>query len=130
MVSTAIDAPEAAQTVSGAISDGLLGLDIGPATVGNYTQMILNAKTCIWNGPMGVFEVPAFSTGTKAMAHAMADATDQGCVTIVGGGDSVAAIKQAHLHEEVTHVSTGGGAMLKFLEGKPLPGLDALTEQE
>lgn len=129
VVSTAINAPNAAQTVSGSIGDGLVGLDIGPATIDHYTQMILNAKTCIWNGPMGVFEVPAFSAGTNAMAQAMATATDQGCVTIVGGGDSVAAIKQAHLHEKVTHVSTGGGAMLKFLEGKPLPGLDALTDQ-
>ena len=129
VVSTSISAPDAPQTIKGHINSGLLGVDIGPETVANYTNTIQRAKTCIWNGPMGVFEVPNFATGTIAMAQALAVATRQGATTIVGGGDSVAAIKQAHLHTEVTHVSTGGGAMLKFLEGKELPGLDALTDQ-
>ncbi|MXX97439.1 MAG: phosphoglycerate kinase [Rhodothermaceae bacterium] len=129
IVSTALDASEESKTVSGSIEDGFMGLDIGPETVHTYTQKVQNANTCIWNGPMGVFEVPSFASGTKAMAQAMASATRNGAVTIIGGGDSVAAIKQLHLHTEVTHVSTGGGAMLQFLEGKSLPGLDALTDQ-
>ena len=128
IVSTSLDTPEASETISGGIEQGLMGLDIGPTTVSDYTNLVLQAKTCIWNGPMGVFEVFAFASGTKAMAQAMASATDNGAITIVGGGDSVSAIKQASLHERVTHVSTGGGAMLNFLEGKSLPGLDALTE--
>ena len=129
IVSTSLDAPEACETVTGGIGSGLMGLDIGPATVTEYTNLVLGANTCIWNGPMGVFEIPAYASGTDAMAQAMASATSQGAVTIIGGGDSVAAIKQANLHERVTHVSTGGGAMLKFLEGANLPGLDALTDQ-
>ncbi len=129
IVSTSLDAPEACETVTGGIGSGLMGLDIGPATVTEYTNLVLGANTCIWNGPMGVFEIPAYASGTNAMAQAMASATGQGAVTIIGGGDSVAAIKQANLHERVTHVSTGGGAMLKFLEGANLPGLDALTDQ-
>ncbi|MCY4158936.1 MAG: phosphoglycerate kinase [Bacteroidetes bacterium] len=129
IVSTSFDAPDAINNpVSGAIEDGLMGLDIGPNTIKEYTDLILSARTSIWNGPMGVFEKPAFARGTKAMAQAMASATNLGATTIIGGGDSVAAITQANLHENVTHVSTGGGAMLKFLEGKSLPGLEALAD--
>jgi len=129
VISTSLDASEASSIVSGGIAEGLMGLDIGPETVADYTKKVLHAKTSIWNGPMGVFEVPAFASGTQSMAHAMAQATCQGATTIIGGGDSVAAITQANLHEQVSHVSTGGGAMLKFLEGKSLPGLDALTDR-
>lgn len=128
IVSTDLNAPNASKTVYGSIENGFMGLDIGPETVEMYTRKIMDANTCIWNGPMGVFEIPEFVSGTGAMAQAMASTTRKGAVTIIGGGDSVAAVKQSNLHTEVTHVSTGGGAMLQFLEGKSLPGLDALTD--
>lgn len=130
VVSTAIDKPEACRLMSGAIENGFMGLDIGPETIAEYTAKVLQARTCIWNGPMGVFEVPAFASGTNAMAQAVAKSTDRGAITIVGGGDSVAAMKQTGLDSQVTHVSTGGGAMLDFLEGKTLPGLMALTDKQ
>lgn len=130
VVSTAIDKPEERRVLSGSIENDFMGLDIGPETITQYTTKVLQAGTCIWNGPMGVFEVPAFASGTNAMAHAVAESTDKGAVTIVGGGDSVAAIKQTGLDGQVTHVSTGGGAMLDFLEGKELPGLMALTNKQ
>ena len=130
IVSTSIESTEAAvHTESGAIEDDDLGFDIGPETIDRYCELIHQAKTCIWNGPMGVFEVDAFASGTNSIAQAVASVTDHGATTIVGGGDSVAAIKQAHLDQHVSHVSTGGGAMLKFLEGGSLPGLDALTDR-
>lgn len=106
----------------------LIGVDIGPETVKKYTDEILKGKTIVWNGPMGVFEVDKFAKGTYAIAQAMADATDKGAVTIIGGGDSGAAIAKANLADKVTHVSTGGGASLELLEGKVLPGVAALTD--
>ena len=114
---------------SGPIPQGRMGLDIGPHTVGAYRRVIQGARTVIWNGPMGVFEVPAFAKGTNAMALALVEATGRGASTVIGGGDSVAAIKQAGLANGVTHVCTGGGAMLDFLEGKTLPGVAALTDK-
>lgn len=105
-----------------------IGVDIGPKTIHIYRQEILNAGTVIWNGPMGVFEIDIFATGTIEVAKAMAEATSKGTVTIVGGGDSASAIAKAGLEEKLTHVSTGGGASLEFLEGKELPGIAALTE--
>ena len=129
IVSTALTASENSTLASIDIQDGLMGLDIGPKTIADFTNIVVRAKTCIWNGPMGVFEVQAFSSGTKAMAQAMSSATENGAVTIVGGGDSVSAIRQTQLHQNVTHISTGGGAMLEFLEGKILPGIEALTNQ-
>jgi phosphoglycerate kinase len=101
-------------------------VDIGPATRKAYAEHLAKARTIFWNGPMGVFEVPQFGEGTKAMAKALARRSSAGVVTIVGGGDSVAAVEQLGLSEKMTHVSTGGGASLEFLQGRSLPGVDAL----
>lgn len=111
------------------IEDGWMALDIGPKTVELYGETIRAAGTVVWNGPMGVFEMSNFANGTFAVAQALADATKTGAITIIGGGDSAAAIKKAGLDDQVTHVSTGGGASLEYLEGKVLPGIEALTEK-
>jgi len=105
------------------------GLDIGPATVKAYAEVIANAKTILWNGPMGLFERKQFAAGTNAMAQAVANATQQGAKSIIGGGDSVKAVNKAKLGEKVTFMSTGGGASLEFLEGLELPGVAALTNK-
>ncbi|MBL7996478.1 phosphoglycerate kinase [bacterium] len=110
-----------------AIPEGWMGLDIGAATVETYREEILSAGMVVWNGPMGVFEMPNFAAGTRAVAEILAEATKKGCTTIVGGGDSAAAVTEMGFEDKVTHVSTGGGASLEYLEGKKLPGLEALT---
>ncbi|HVP40040.1 MAG TPA: phosphoglycerate kinase [Candidatus Saccharimonadales bacterium] len=110
-------------------ADGV-GVDIGTATAQDYARRVLGAKTVVWNGPMGVFEVPAFAKGTLAVAQAMAEATAKGATTVVGGGDSAAAVNQLGLEDRMSHVSTGGGASLEFLEGKVLPGVAALTDRK
>jgi phosphoglycerate kinase len=102
--------------------------DIGPASAASYARAVASAKTVLWNGPMGVFEKPPFDAGTLAIARAMADATSKGATTIVGGGDSAAAVAEAGLQSKMSHVSTGGGASLEFLEGKELPGVAALDD--
>ena len=103
-------------------------MDISPDTIGMFENLIINAQTIVWNGPMGVFEMPNFAEGTLAVAQAMAKATDRGATTIVGGGDSVAALESSGLADKMSHVSTGGGASLEFLEGKTLPGVAALVD--
>jgi phosphoglycerate kinase len=119
-----------AKTVSvDAIEDDWIGLDIGAETIKTYRHEILNAKTVVWNGPMGVFEMDRFAVGTFEIAKALAEATKHGAITVIGGGDSASAIVKAGLEKAVTHVSTGGGASLEFLEGKILPGIAALNEK-
>ncbi len=110
------------------ISQNKMGLDIGPKTIDLFVEEVRESKTIVWNGPMGVFEFDNFATGTNKIASALVEATENGAITIVGGGDSAAAVKKAGLETKVSHVSTGGGASLEFLEGRILPGVDALTE--
>ncbi len=127
VVSPRLDAAERGEmldTGDAAIGDRM-GVDIGPATMELYAGMIRDAKTVVWNGPMGVFEIPAFAAGTNAIARAVADVKG---TTIVGGGDSIAAIHQAGVADRITHISTGGGASLEFLGGRRLPGVEALSE--
>ena len=106
-----------------------MGLDIGPRTIAAYSAEIARAKTIVWNGPMGVFEMPAFSKGTLEVARAVALATVSGATSIVGGGDSVAAVHQSGVADKISHISTGGGASLEFLAGRKLPGVEALTNK-
>ena len=113
----------------GAISPGWMGIDIGDKAIGEFRAEILAAKTIIWNGPVGVFEIPEFAHGTRAVAEAMAEVTDAGAVTIIGGGDSVTAVNQFGLADRMTFISTGGGASLELLEGQELPGVAALTNK-
>ncbi len=108
------------------IPEGQMGMDVGPKTVAIYKDTILSSKSIVWNGPVGVFEFDAFAKGTETVAHLVADATAKGAVSVVGGGDSVAAVNKYKLAEKMSHVSTGGGASLEFLEGKTLPGIAVL----
>jgi phosphoglycerate kinase len=126
VVTQKIDASSGAEVVSGAVPAGQLGVDIGPATRADYAAVIERAKTIVWNGPMGVFEIPQFAEGTLAVARAVASSP---AVSIVGGGDSVAAVMKAGVAERISHISTGGGASLEFLSGIKLPGVEALTDR-
>jgi len=129
VIAQKLEAGAAAKAVPrDAIPAGLAVFDIDPATEREFAARIAGAGTVVWNGPMGVFETPPFDHGTLAVARAMADATARGTITVIGGGDSAAAVAQAGLADRITHVSTGGGASLEFLEGKELPGVAALDD--
>jgi len=130
VISERFDNRSSTKTISieeGAPKNWLI-LDIGPRSIETFTQSIIKSGTVLWNGPMGVFELEKFSKGTYAIAKILADATEKGSVTIIGGGDSAAAIQNSGLSQHMTHVSTGGGASLEFLEGKDLPGISAIQE--
>jgi len=128
IVAEKLDAGAAAEVApTRSIPANRLGVDIGPATRADYSAHIAKAKTIVWNGPMGVFEIPQFAEGTVAIAHAVADSS---AVSVVGGGDSVAAVKKAGVEAKITHISTGGGASLEFLSGLTLPGVAALSEEQ
>ncbi len=111
---------------AGEIEDGWMGLDIGPVSRKEIAEIVSESKTILWNGPMGVFEMESFTAGTKYVAEAIAEATAKGAYSLIGGGDSVSAIKKYKLADKVSYVSTGGGAMLEYIEGKVLPGVKAL----
>lgn len=108
------------------ISDGWMGLDVGPKSIANFHNVVMQSKTILWNGPLGVFEMDNFAKGTIALGNSIAEATKNGAFSLVGGGDSVAAVKQFDFQDKVSYVSTGGGAMLESLEGKTLPGIEAI----
>lgn len=110
------------------IKDGWMGLDIGPQAVNQYKGVISSSKTILWNGPMGVFEMPKFESGTKAVAEAVVEATNKGAFSLIGGGDSAAAVAKFGFEDNVSYVSTGGGALLEYMEGKELPGVKAINE--
>ncbi|MBI4055960.1 MAG: phosphoglycerate kinase [Elusimicrobia bacterium] len=124
--------PDAEMVVSQAmaVQEGWIGVDIGLHTLELFTEKIAEAKTIFWNGPMGIFEIPAFAQGSLELAKAMAKATEEGAMTIVGGGDTLAVLAKAGVSKKMTHCSTGGGATLELMEGKTLPGLLALSQQE
>lgn len=129
IVAKEIDNDAEHKTVStGDIPEGWAGVDIGRKTIEVFRDEIMKARTIFWNGPMGIFEMPNYAEGTRGIARAIVEATDNGAVSIVGGGDSVSALARLHLKEKVTHVSTGGGASLELLEGKALPGVEALSD--
>ena len=128
VVADDLDEDAEASVVEDNIPEDLMGLDIGPATVDTYREALSDAKTIVWNGPMGVFEIEQFAKGTMEIAEAVADATDDGAFSVVGGGDSVSALSRSGFTDRISHVSTGGGAMLTLLEGAELPGIAALSD--
>lgn len=126
VIAERIDAAAPTRRVEGGIPTGSMGLDIGPATIDRFSREVQRARTILWNGPMGVFELPPFQEGTFTLAKAVATS---GAHSVIGGGDTAAAVVQAGVAEQMTHISTGGGASLEFLEGKELPGIAALTDK-
>jgi phosphoglycerate kinase len=117
------------ETEGAEIPAGFMGVDIGPMTVSRIAPIIRESKTIVWNGPMGIFEIDRFASGTVEVARLVAQATEHGAVSVVGGGDSIAAVKKAGVDKKISHISTGGGASLEFLEGKELPGIAVLPEK-
>ena len=115
------------EVVGDDIPDNMMGLDIGPKTVEKFKEILKDAKTVVWNGPMGAFEMSNFAKGTYAIADALADLTD--ATTIIGGGDSTSAVKKSGVADKITHISTGGGASLQYLEGKELPGIACISDK-
>ena len=130
VAATELKAGVASRQIEGDLPDDLMGLDIGPRTLARFQAIIADAQTVVWNGPVGAFEYKPFNAGTFALAASIAGATDRGATTIIGGGDSAAAVEQAHLAERMSHISTGGGASLKFLEGKSFEPLAVIDEAE
>jgi phosphoglycerate kinase len=128
IVAEKLEAGVPAKVAQGPIAAGYAGYDIGPKTTTIYCDFIANAGTVVWNGPMGVFETPPFDVATMTIARTVAEATGRGAVTIIGGGDSAAAVDKAGLEDRMTHVSTGGGASLEFLEGKPFKAIEVLDD--
>ncbi|MDD5680263.1 MAG: phosphoglycerate kinase, partial [Candidatus Omnitrophica bacterium] len=127
IVADKVDAGAKAETVDGAaVPDGKIGLDIGPKTVAEFEKVLKNAKTVIWNGPVGFFEIKPFSKGTEELAEFL---THTKATTIIGGGDTAAAVYELGLEDKMSHISTGGGASLEYLEGKTLPGIAALNDK-
>ena len=124
-----VDPPSSETVVAAGMGKDMVGVDIGPRTIERFKSIIESTGTVFWNGPMGIFEKTPFATGTFELARTLAEATDKGCISIVGGGDSASAVTRAGLAERMSHVSTGGGASLEFLEGKTLPGVAALTDR-
>lgn len=124
------DAQTKTQAADAGVPEGWSIYDIGPDTVKKFSEVLADAKTIVWNGPMGVFEKKPFASGTREVAKLLAQRTGEGAVTIIGGGDSVAAIEEAGLADQITHISTGGGASLEMLEGKVLPGVAALRDRQ
>jgi phosphoglycerate kinase len=117
------------KVAAGDIEDGWMGLDIGPESIKVFSEALKGAKTVVWNGPMGCFEMPAFSKGTFGVCEAVAQVKANGGISIIGGGDSVSAVKKSGLADKMSHISTGGGASLEYLEGKVLPGVAALSDK-
>ena len=130
IVANAMEEGAEARTVGvDEIPPGEMGLDIGPRSVELFEERIAGARTIFWNGPMGVFEIDAFAGGTEGVARAVAAASAEGATSVIGGGDSVAAVRKLGLEDEMSHISTGGGASLEYVEGKELPGVAALPEK-
>jgi phosphoglycerate kinase len=125
----AMSGGKASLTPGAGITANLMGMDIGPATIDSYRQIIEKAGTVVWNGPMGVFEASEFAAGTRAIAEALAKATDGGTISVIGGGDSATAVEELGLERRMTHVSTGGGASLEYLEGRPMPPIEILDKK-
>ena len=129
MAANELKAGVATRVVEGDVPDGMQGFDIGPKTIAEYKKLIASAKTVVWNGPMGVFEIPPFDKGTNEVAQTLVEATAKGAITVIGGGDSASAIEKAGLSDKVSHVSTGGGASLEFMEGKPFKAVEVLDDK-